>query len=53
MPQHRVECECGFEEQSVDTQRFNEAMEVVHEHQEDCTEVVTVWEAVHASSLSE
>jgi len=52
MPQHRVECNCGFEEQSVDTQTKQEAFSVMKEHQEDgCGEITTIWQAIHASSL--
>lgn len=51
MPQHRVECDCGFSEQSVDTQTRQEARRVMHTHQQECDEYVTIWEAVHVSAL--
>lgn len=44
---------CGFEEQSADTRTYDQAFDVMNEHQEedDCSELCTIWEAVHASSL--
>lgn len=51
-PQHRVVCDCGFEEQSVNTETKAEAWNVLEEHQEEgCGQITTIWEAIHASSL--